>query len=446
MNPVYEEQKEELERLEICRDILRYARNELYLQMRFLDAALGSLAFVPDSTVQELAVTGGELLFDPPALIRRYQARRSLVNRAYLHMVLHALFGHIWHGRGREKLYWQLACDITVESILDTLYKPCVHRPQSPYRRAVYGELGEKRKVFTAENLYRTLWEEKREPGELLRLRAEFQVDDHSVWEREQDPRVRQEQQNRWQDMRERMETEMETFSKEASQDSRSLLEQVRAENRQRYDYRDFLRKFSVLKEEMQVDPDSFDYIFYHYGMSLYGNLPLIEPLETRELQKVEDFVIVIDTSMSCKGELVQKFLEETYGILSREESFFRKINIHILQCDEKVQSDTVIESQEQLKSYMEGLEVRGLGGTDFRPAFLYVEKLMQQKAFTKLRGLIYFTDGYGTFPVSCPPYETAFVFFRQDYQDVDVPPWAIKLILDEDSLEDGQGRREQGI
>lgn len=38
--------------------------------------------------------------------------------------------------------------------------------------------------------------------------------------------------------------------------------------------------------------------------MNLYGNMPLIEPLETKEERKVEDFVIVIDTSMSCKGEL----------------------------------------------------------------------------------------------------------------------------------------------
>ena len=35
---------------------------------------------------------------------------------------------------------------------------------------------------------------------------------------------------------------------------------------------------FTVLKEEIEVDPDSFDPVFYSYGMSLYGNMPLIEP------------------------------------------------------------------------------------------------------------------------------------------------------------------------
>ena len=34
------------------------------------------------------------------------------------------------------------------------------------------------------------------------------------------------------------------------------------------------------------------------------------------------------------------------------------------------------------------------------------------------------------------PLYETAFVFLKEDFQDVDVPPWAIKLILEPEDLE----------
>ena len=41
------------------------------------------------------------------------------------------------------------------------------------------------------------------------------------------------------------------------------------------------------------------------------------------------------------------------------------------------------------------------------------------------------FSDGYGLFPVKKPPYDTAFIFMKNDYRDVDVPPWAIKLIID---------------
>jgi predicted metal-dependent peptidase len=190
------------------------------------------------------------------------------------------------------------------------------------------------------------------------------------------------------------------------------------------------------MKETVQVDPDAFDYVFYNYGMTLYGNMPLIEPLETKEIRRVEDFVIVIDTSMSCSGDLVKRFLEETYSVLSQSESFFKKVNIHIIQCDDKVRQDVKIENHEGLRAYMEHMELHGMGGTDFRPAFLHVEQMIRAQQFSKLRGLIYFTDGYGIFPTKMPPYDTAFVFMKDNYTDVDVPPWAIKVILDEEQLD----------
>ena len=62
--------------------------------------------------------------------------------------------------------------------------------------------------------------------------------------------------------------------------------------------------------------------------------------------------------------------------------------------------------------------------------------KIMQE--LKNLKALIYFTDGYGVYPAKMPPYETAFVFMKEDYQDIDVPPWAIRLILDEEDLTAG--------
>ena len=114
----------------------------------------------------------------------------------------------------------------------------------------------------------------------------------------------------------------------------------------------------------MQVDMDSFDPIYYHFGMETYGNMPLIEPLETKEMKKIEDFVIVIDTSMSCNGSLIRRFLEETYSVLAESESFFRKIQVHIIQCDEKIQDDQVIHNQKEMEAYLEVLmsEVRRNG------------------------------------------------------------------------------------
>lgn len=95
---------------------------------------------------------------------------------------------------------------------------------------------------------------------------------------------------------------------------------------RSRRSYKEFLRRFAVLREEIHADYDSFDMGYYAYGLSLYGNMPLIEPLETRETYKIRDFVIVLDTSYSVSGELVEHFLQETFTILTESDSFLSGI------------------------------------------------------------------------------------------------------------------------
>ena len=431
---MHKEQERYLQKEVLGTRILNQARNELYLHMRFLDLALGSFPVRPGAEVHPAGTDGGTLFFAPDDLLKLYQTGRVYVMRLYLHGLMHCLFCHPFYRKERDMEYWNLACDIAAESVLDGLHLKCVHLP-GVFRQAVYARLKEKLTVLTAGGIYRELCRMQISGSELMGWKQAFSVDDHSLWEQEKPPSQVEQNRKQWENLRERMEMDMETFSKEAAEGSKGLVEQLRIENHRRYDYREFLRRFSVRKEEMQVDMDTFDYVFYHYGLSLYGNMPLIEPQETKEVQKIEEFVIVIDTSMSCKDELVRRFLEETYNVLQESESFFREIHIRILQCDDRVQSDAEITGQEELKSYMEHLTIKGQGGTDFRPAFAYVEELLARKAFYRLRGLLYFTDGYGTFPAKMPPYETAFIFIKDNYRDVDVPPWAIKLILGEDEL-----------
>ena len=47
----------------------------------------------------------------------------------------------------------------------------------------------------------------------------------------------------------------------------------------------------------------------------------------------------------------------------------------------------------------MEDLTLYGRGGTDFRPAFEYIEELRKNGELTKLDGMLYFTDGMGVYP-----------------------------------------------
>ena len=227
----------------------------------------------------------------------------------------------------------------------------------------------------------------------------------------------------------------METSSKKAGSESSAMLMELKELHRERYDYSTFLRKFCVLGEEIMINDDEFDTVFYTYGLELYGDMPLIEPLEYKEVNRIRDFAIVIDTSASTSGDLIQKFMQKTYNLLKASENFFSKVNLYLIQADMEVQEVTFIDDVSKLEQYIANLNLKGKGGTDFRPAFEYVNKLMEEEKFRKLKGLIYFTDGYGTFPKRKPPYDTAFVFIRDESYEPEVPPWAIKLVLEEDDL-----------
>lgn len=424
---------------QLGRQILSICRDELYFSMRFMDVALSSFVYHMDPEISPFGTDGRVMYFHPRELGGLYKENRILANRGYLHMVLHCVFRHIMKqipaGCGAER-YWDLSCDIAAEHIIDGCDLRPVRWSRTLLRRETYRKLESTGHTLNAERIFRELTKWEMTEKELSMLENEFYVDDHRYWESRDEERPPDEQlNNKWKDIDEKMETDLETFSKEASEQSGHLLGELRVENRGRHDYREFLKKFSVFREEMHADPDTFDYGFYAYGLSLYGNMPLIEPQETREVRKIEEFVVVVDTSMSCSGELIRRFLEETYHVLGESENFFHKVNIHILQCDEKVHEDVKITSGEELREYMEHFRLYGEGGTDFRPAFEHVEELIGRGEFMNLKGLIYFTDGHGIYPGRMPSYRTAFVFLEEDYTDADVPPWAMKLILREEDL-----------
>jgi predicted metal-dependent peptidase len=205
--------------------------------------------------------------------------------------------------------------------------------------------------------------------------------------------------------------------------------------NRERYDYTAFLKKFAVMGEAMKINDDEFDYVFYTYGLKLYKKMPLIEPLEYKDVKRIREFAIIIDTSGSVSGELVQTFIKKTYNILKNTESFFSKINLHIIQCDAEVQEAIKITSQEDFDEYLKNMKLKGFGGTDFRPAFSCVDELIKKGEFARLKGVIYFTDGWGIFPERKPNYDAAFVFIREDNFNPNVPAWAIKLVLDKEDI-----------
>lgn len=426
------ELKEKL--IQIGDNILISSRNALFLSMRFLDIIFSTLNYKLSVSTRTIGTDGILIFYHPKFLIDLYQTSPILVNRVYLHIVLHCIFRHLVNQEKREEEYWNLACDIAIESIIDSMDNKTINWTISGFREQIYKELSYSLNILNAESIYWYLLNNKKGFREIEIWQKEFLVDDHIFWnenKKEQQQEKNKELDKKWNNISKKVQTNLETFSRNIGELAGTLMQQLKIENREQYNYRDFLRKFSILKEEIQIDIDSFDPIFYLYGLEHYGNMPLIEPLEYKEVEKVEEFVIAIDTSGSCSGKLVKSFLEETYTILKDTETFTKKVCIHILQCDAKIQEDFLVTCREDLDKYMKEFSIKGFGGTDFRSVFSYVDSLIQKKSLSHLKGVLYFTDGYGIYPTKKPSYDVAFVFLNKSNLDIHVPSWAIKLIIE---------------
>ncbi len=439
----------------IAREILQMSKNKLLVNLRFLDMALSRLTPEPDPEHTTSCATDGKVfLYDPKHILSAFRVEEDLMTRNYLHTVFHCVFKHMFVNTLINAELWDIACDIAVESVINDLkfdYLTTLRSgQQEQFLEGFKGEI----KMLSAEKIYRFLLDKRLPQKSIDALRMLFKADDHFLWYLTDEQKAAQgipgycnqssvegggagflfvdraELIDDWTGIGELMRVDIETFGKQRGTEAGLLTQNLREVNRERYDYTEFLKKFAVRGEIMKINPDEFDYNYYTYGLNLYENMPLIEPLEYKDVKAIRDFVIAIDTSGSTSGELVQKFVQKTYNILKSAESFFTKINLHIIQCDAAIQEDVKITSQEEFDAYLKNMKIHGLGGTDFRPVFSYVNSLVDIGEFANLKGLIYLTDGYGAFPAKKPDYETAFVFIDDEPNNYNVPAWAIKLVL----------------
>ena len=550
--------------------ILNQSKIELSLSMRYLSRALDKLSFQMDFNTRRIGTEGEKIHFHPEFIFQLYVESPQKLYRLYMHSLLHCLFRHMFKTEDKEEELWNLATDMHVEYVLDSMDIPLLYRPAYPFREKYFQKLEKEVKSLSAERIYAYLLEQNLSYEEKERLDLEFVKDDHSFWAKlgeeersvdteeaegtedtegteeaektgdtegkrnteavedtgspevenepnspnkpsnpkkqgnqeekeeekeesspndltedrnspsqsakdgdgqsdtEKDGEGREKENNGAQGSGKSKEPEEEGQSnkeKESSEDAERREERRRAldkdwedigkrteeemkdekegdkseklswflhlEHKNHTPFQDFLRKFSVDREELKTDPESFDYGYYYFGLSQYGNMPLIEENEYREKRKIPELVIAIDTSYSTKGEMVKRFLEEALAILADKGAFFSKCRVHIIECDDRIRKDLLIEDAEEMERYRERFEVSGGYGTDFRPVFHYIEDLQKKGELKELKALLYFTDGRGRYPKYAPSYTAAFIFPKgEDIDDENAPFWALKLYI----------------
>lgn len=433
-NNIEEEQKARAVE-EYAGRIMRLARDTITVRFRFFDNALAKYKLKSRPGLDGYMADGEYLYYDPVRLLKDYLDEPGIAVRLYMHVLFHSIFLHAYRTDKSNEEYWNMACDIAVEyTILQLGFFECA-MTRDDEQRARIAKIRKWVPEITAEKLYREFmvggiskvaWQEYKRLFEMDRhfKRVPANSEPEEIITMED-----------WKKIAERVKAELKSFSSNKA-GGESISDNLEEATKRRYDYKAILERFAVQGEELMVNPDEFDNIYYTYGLSTYGNLPLIEPLEYAEVKKVREFVVAIDTSASCRGDVVKAFLRKTFDILRNTGSFFQKVNIHIVQCDSQIQDDTLITCENDLNEFMANGKLNGFGATDFRPVFAYVDALVAEKQFENLKGLIYLTDGYGIYPEHMPQYDTIFAFLGEDKNRMPVPVWAMQAILEEETLE----------
>jgi len=106
--------------------------------------------------------------------------------------------------------------------------------------------------------------------------------------------------------------------------------------------------------------------------------------------------VIAIDSSGSVDDVLLDEFLSEVNFLMQQVQNYI----IDVLICDDKIHSHASFSSGEMLD-----VQIKGGGGTDFRPVFEFIERELDD-----VKLLLYFTDLEGIFPQEIPSYEVRWV------------------------------------
>lgn len=416
--------------------VMNLTKTEIQLALPYLGSALDALGFVPDFHTRTIGCDGEYIRYNPNYIIDTFLNRTDILRRTYMQIVMHCIFCHIYRqSTYDDKELYSLCADISAESVIDGIDNPTIYRLSSDYRDSVYEKLYSKVEVLTPDRLYRYFCSKDRDYVEEDRLLSEFALDDHSFWKLpDKKNQASQSLQNekQWQNTAKRIKDDLNHASSPG--DAKGSLERLlRATYKSKTDYKKLLEKYSIVREEMKIDPDTFDYGLYMYGLSLYENMPLIEENEYSELKAVDELVIAIDTSASCQAEHVQKFLNETASMLSKAESFFKHTDIVIIECDNQVQKTIHLNTPNKIHDYADEFIVKGGFGTDFRPVFLEVENMQKRGLLSHLKGLLYFTDGMGVYPDTPTAYETSFILWKERAHDEGlIPPWAQVLYFDE--------------
>ena len=105
-------------------DVMGMARNQLVVNFRFMDPAVGRLKLLAADEVSGASTDGECIAYNPIDVLRLYRAEKSAVPRLYMHLLLHCVYQHLFVGPSIHRELWDLAADMAVENTINELDYP----------------------------------------------------------------------------------------------------------------------------------------------------------------------------------------------------------------------------------------------------------------------------------------------------------------------------------
>lgn len=448
--------------LKIVNAALRNVKEKLYCLTYAVDI------LIPTETEIEmcgLGTDGRKLYYNSQSIIDIYKmGQGKYIEYSILHILLHGILGHfaLAGQYSRKKLCWRVL-DVQVEQILDAIgiKNPRVYTVRPSWYETI------------DMSLYNASLHDKKLAKRVLEIGKQRKVDDHSIWwDRESNlinylsdknadgsgfgdgngdgksENYSEVVADKWEKAREYLigksvEGEdnrskvLEILKRMGQQDDKSNFgfqpndeeQYVKAEGKE-YSFSEVFSEFMQYTVTSKEQPDYLDRMLYEYGLEMYGDVPLVEPLEEADERKLNNLVIAIDTSGSCT-EYVGYFLTQLIGIFKEISVHYSFEHIYLIQCDASIKNVCEFEEIEELGQIEDSMRMYGFGGTDFRPVFRWIENKITNEE-QKADCLLYFSDTYGSFPKEEPDYPTFFVTPQKyDLDNKDIPGWVRKTTID---------------
>ncbi|MEA3419920.1 MAG: VWA-like domain-containing protein [Campylobacterota bacterium] len=379
---------------------IQKAKAKLMLEHPYFGTIASALKLEPDSKQLTFKSDGTHIFIN-----EEYIDKLSIpeVEFALANGAMHAVLKHQERKHSRDAWLWQEACDLAINAMLAkngmqvpdyVNYQP---KFEGMYAEEIYSILKEEM-TYSEDINHESKGDsqaEKESPDESLRQKEKDNTPPSEPLDSKDNPDQKQSFQNDIEPIPE----EIAALSEELKELFEQTLQKL---NRQgtlpkdlefvipeyfshQIDWREMLYRYiaSHAKSTFSFMPPNMKY--------LYRGIYL--PSLSSDLLRI---VIAIDTSGSVDEKLLGIFLGEVQSITQQYPNY----EIDIITADAKIQSHEVFLPGETLN-----YEIKGRGGTDFRPVFEYIDHHIDYPTL-----LLYFTDGLGTFPEEEPGYDLLWV------------------------------------